>query len=165
MTNDEEILVKILKLSHDQVMAGKSYSQEEAEHYLDQRLQNWRSGQHLLIGSSTNWIIPPWHTDQTPFRMVRKKSELTKHQPTFFNLEWAIAHTWRCSQRRGGRRDGCYYHLQQHIPKSLVLHNLVSSFMFHVSRINCQFSIWKELPREGANSLQCSMFNVQCSTF
>ena len=28
MTNDEEILVKILKLSHDQ----------EAEHYLDQRL-------------------------------------------------------------------------------------------------------------------------------
>ena len=54
MTNDEEILVKILKLSHDQVMAGKSYSQEEAEHYLDQRLQNWRSGQHLLIGSSTN---------------------------------------------------------------------------------------------------------------
>ena len=31
MTNDEEILVKILKLSHDQVMAGKSYSQEEAE--------------------------------------------------------------------------------------------------------------------------------------
>ena len=54
MTNDEEILVKILKLSHDQVMAGKSYSQEEAEHYLDQRLQKWRSGQHLLIGSSTN---------------------------------------------------------------------------------------------------------------
>ena len=38
MTNDEEILVKILKLSHDQVMAGKSYSQEEAEYYLDQRL-------------------------------------------------------------------------------------------------------------------------------
>ena len=38
MTNDEEILVKILKLSHDQVMAGKSYSQEEAERYLDQRL-------------------------------------------------------------------------------------------------------------------------------
>ena len=42
MTNDEEILVKILKLSHDQVMAGKSYSQEEAEHYLDQRLYEFR---------------------------------------------------------------------------------------------------------------------------
>ena len=35
MTNDEEILVKILKLSHDQVMAGKSYSQEEVELFLD----------------------------------------------------------------------------------------------------------------------------------
>ena len=42
MTNDEEILVKILKLSHDQVMAGKSYSQEEVEHYLDQRLYEFR---------------------------------------------------------------------------------------------------------------------------
>lgn len=42
MTNDEEILVKILKLSHDQVMGGKSYSQEEAEHYLDQRLYEFR---------------------------------------------------------------------------------------------------------------------------
>ena len=42
MTNDEEILVKILKLSHDQVMVGKSYSQEEAEHYLDQRLYEFR---------------------------------------------------------------------------------------------------------------------------
>lgn len=38
MTNDEELLVKILKLSHERVMAGKSFSQEEAEHYLDQRL-------------------------------------------------------------------------------------------------------------------------------
>jgi hypothetical protein len=28
-----------------------------------------------------------------------------------------------------------------------------------------ELSIQKELPREGANSLQCSMFNVQCSTF
>ena len=35
MTNDEEILAKILKLSHDQVMAGKSYSQEEVELFLD----------------------------------------------------------------------------------------------------------------------------------
>lgn len=42
MTNDEELLVKILKLSHSQVMAGKSYSQEEAEQFLDQRLYEFR---------------------------------------------------------------------------------------------------------------------------
>lgn len=42
MTNNEEILVKILKLSHSQVMAGKSHSQEEVEHYLDQRLYEFR---------------------------------------------------------------------------------------------------------------------------
>ena len=36
--NDEEILVKILTLSHKQVLAGKSFSQEETERYLDQRL-------------------------------------------------------------------------------------------------------------------------------
>ena len=34
-----------------------------------------------------------------------------------------------------------------------------------LSIVNCPLSISKELPREGANSLQCSMFNVQCSTF
>ena len=34
MTNDEELLVKILKLSHEKVMAGKSFSQEEAERFL-----------------------------------------------------------------------------------------------------------------------------------
>ena len=38
MTNDDELLVKILKLSHERVMDGKSFSQEEAERYLDQRL-------------------------------------------------------------------------------------------------------------------------------
>ena len=35
MTNDEELLVKILKLSHEKVMAGKSFSQEEAERFWD----------------------------------------------------------------------------------------------------------------------------------
>ena len=35
---DEELLVKILKISHRNVMAGKSYSQEEVENYLNQRL-------------------------------------------------------------------------------------------------------------------------------
>ena len=42
MTNDEELLVKILKLSHEKVMAGKSFSQEEAERFLDQRLYEFR---------------------------------------------------------------------------------------------------------------------------
>ena len=75
------------------------------------------------------------------------------------------SHTRGCSQRRGGRRDGCYYHLQQHIPKSLVLHNLVSSFMFQVSKINCQLSIvhcqfQKSCPARGR-----TLYNVQCSTF
>ena len=35
---NEDVLVKILKFSHEQVMAGKTYSQEEAERFLDQRL-------------------------------------------------------------------------------------------------------------------------------
>lgn len=35
---DEDLLVKILKISHQHVMAGKSYSQEEVERFLDQRL-------------------------------------------------------------------------------------------------------------------------------
>lgn len=39
---DEESLIKILKLSHKNVMAGKSYSQEEAELFLDQRLYEFR---------------------------------------------------------------------------------------------------------------------------
>jgi hypothetical protein len=42
MTNDEELLVKILKLSHEKVMAGKSFSQEDAERFLDQRLYEFR---------------------------------------------------------------------------------------------------------------------------
>ena len=42
MTNDEELLVKILKLSHEKVMAGKSFSQDEAERFLDQRLYEFR---------------------------------------------------------------------------------------------------------------------------
>ena len=42
MMSDEERLVKILKLSHSQVLAGKSFSQEEAERYLDDRLYEFR---------------------------------------------------------------------------------------------------------------------------
>ena len=42
MTNEEDLLVKILKVSHEQVMAGKSYSQDEAERFLDQRLYEFR---------------------------------------------------------------------------------------------------------------------------
>ena len=42
MKNDDELLVRILKLSHSQVMAGKSYSQEEAEDFLTQRLYDYR---------------------------------------------------------------------------------------------------------------------------
>jgi len=42
MMNDEERLVKILQLSHSQVLAGKSFSQEEAERYLDDRLYEFR---------------------------------------------------------------------------------------------------------------------------
>jgi len=38
MSNEEDLLVKILMRSHEDVMSGKSYSQEEAEEYLDQRL-------------------------------------------------------------------------------------------------------------------------------
>ena len=43
MMNEEERLVKILQLSHSQVLAGKSYSQEEAERYLDDRLYELRN--------------------------------------------------------------------------------------------------------------------------
>ena len=42
MMNEEERLMKILQLSHSQVLAGKSYSQEEAERYLDDRLYEFR---------------------------------------------------------------------------------------------------------------------------
>ena len=40
--NEEERLVRILQLSHSQILAGKSYSQEEAERFLDQRLYEFR---------------------------------------------------------------------------------------------------------------------------
>ena len=40
---NEDVLVKILKFSHEQVMAGKTFSQEEAERYLDQRLYDFRN--------------------------------------------------------------------------------------------------------------------------
>ena len=42
MMTDEEKLVKILQLSHSQVLAGKNYSQEVAECFLDQRLYEFR---------------------------------------------------------------------------------------------------------------------------
>ena len=48
---DEDLLVRILKFSHEQVMAGKTYSQEDAEHYLDQRLYEFVACpiHHLLL--------------------------------------------------------------------------------------------------------------------
>ena len=49
--NEEERLVKILQLSHSQVLAGKSYSQEEAERFLDDRL---RSGSPLTGGKTVH---------------------------------------------------------------------------------------------------------------
>ena len=36
--NVEDLLVKFLKISHRNMLAGKSYSQEEAERFLDDRL-------------------------------------------------------------------------------------------------------------------------------
>ena len=35
MMNDEDRLARILQLSHSQILAGNSYSQEEAEHLLN----------------------------------------------------------------------------------------------------------------------------------
>lgn len=43
MMNEEESLVKILQLSHNQIIEGKSCSQEEAESFLDQRLYEFRN--------------------------------------------------------------------------------------------------------------------------
>jgi len=43
MMNEEERLIKILQLSHSQVLDGKSYSQEEVERYLDDRLYEFRN--------------------------------------------------------------------------------------------------------------------------
>ena len=36
--NEEDLLVKFLKISHRNMLAGKSYSQKEAERFLDDRL-------------------------------------------------------------------------------------------------------------------------------
>ena len=40
--NDEERLIRVLQLSHSQIVAGRSFSQEEAERFLDQRLYEFR---------------------------------------------------------------------------------------------------------------------------
>ena len=39
---DEDALIAILKKSHADVLAGKTYSQEEAERFLDQRIYELR---------------------------------------------------------------------------------------------------------------------------
>ena len=49
MMSEEERLVKILQLSHSQILAGKSISQEEAERFLDQRLYEFRE---TMVGTS-----------------------------------------------------------------------------------------------------------------
>lgn len=49
MMSEEERLVKILQLSHSQILAGKSISQEEAERFLDQRLYEFRD---KMVGTS-----------------------------------------------------------------------------------------------------------------
>ena len=48
MMNEEERLVKILQLSHSQILAGKSFSQEEAERFLDDRLSHIQNKDYLL---------------------------------------------------------------------------------------------------------------------
>ncbi len=49
MMNEEILLTKILKVGHQQVMAGKSYSQEEVELFLDTRLYEFRN---KMVGNS-----------------------------------------------------------------------------------------------------------------
>ena len=49
MPKDRNKLVKILQLSHSQILAGNSCSQEEAERYLDQRLYEFRD---KMVGTS-----------------------------------------------------------------------------------------------------------------
>ena len=46
---NEDLLVHILKLSHQQVTSGRSFSQEEAERFLDQRLYEFRD---KMVGTS-----------------------------------------------------------------------------------------------------------------
>ena len=50
METDEDLLVKILQLSHQKVLEGKTYSQTEVEKYLDERLL-WS---HILRESVSN---------------------------------------------------------------------------------------------------------------
>lgn len=47
MMSEEERLAKILQLSHSQVLAGKSYPQEGAERYLDDRLYEFRDKKYI----------------------------------------------------------------------------------------------------------------------
>lgn len=42
MTNDEA-LIAILKKSHDDIVAGRTFSQEEAEMFLTQRMYEFRN--------------------------------------------------------------------------------------------------------------------------
>ncbi len=49
MMTEEERLANILKISHQSVLAGKSYSQEEAERFLDNRLYEFRD---KVVGTS-----------------------------------------------------------------------------------------------------------------
>ena len=46
---NEDLLVRILKLSHEELMAGKGYSQEDVEHFLDRRLYEFRN---KMVGTS-----------------------------------------------------------------------------------------------------------------
>lgn len=49
ITTDEEALIAILRRSHNDVLAGKTYSQEEAESFLDQRMYELRD---TMVGTS-----------------------------------------------------------------------------------------------------------------
>jgi len=55
MANDEELLVKILKHSHEQIMSGKSYSQDEVERCLDYIKNTWLSEQTMLERMGYFW--------------------------------------------------------------------------------------------------------------
>lgn len=47
--DNEELLVKILKISHRQVVEGRTYTQEEVERFLDQRMYEFGS---KVVGTS-----------------------------------------------------------------------------------------------------------------
>ena len=42
VSTDEDALIEILRKSHADVLAGKTYSQEEADRFLDQRFYELR---------------------------------------------------------------------------------------------------------------------------